>query len=222
MTQAGDDDPPRIRDRRRVTETAHVPVRSADGTGNGRGGMDGRALRRLRNIDAVHRAILGMLEEGHQLTVESVAERAGVAGRSLYRYYDDLQAAVVGAFRSRLEAAGEQMTAAGPIDPSLPLDLRVDHLVRRRLGLLAILGVAHGRISDDDADPWRRRLDEQVIACFGTEIGRLAPEVRHRIVPMLANLFRVSTLRSLSRMFGGDVHDTVRATTFAVESLLDR
>ena len=68
------------------------------------GSTDGRTLRRARNRDAVLDAVIEIFEEGDiDPSVDSVAERAGVSNRSIYRYFDHrdhlMRAAVTHAMR---------------------------------------------------------------------------------------------------------------------------
>ena len=55
--------------------------------------VDGRTARRDRNRDAVLDAVIELFTEGHVgLVAADVAERSGVSLRSVYRYFDDLEA----------------------------------------------------------------------------------------------------------------------------------
>ena len=65
-------------------------ARQGRGTRLGEQRVDGRNLRRERNIAAVIDAVLEMFEEETLLpTIERAAERSGLSLRSVYRYFPD-------------------------------------------------------------------------------------------------------------------------------------
>lgn len=102
-------------------------------------GLDGRVLRRERNIDAVLDAVLEMFaEESLFPTIEQAAARSGLSLRSLYRYFADagelLEAAItrsrdLGVETSHLHAIGRG-----------PLDDRITEFVAMRLRLHEVVG----------------------------------------------------------------------------------
>jgi AcrR family transcriptional regulator len=92
--------------------------------------MDGRALRRVRNRDAVVDAVLGLLDEGHaRPTAQEVSQRSGVSMRSIFRLFDDMEAL----HRTAIERQIERVT---PLLADLPADgpvaHRIDALVANR------------------------------------------------------------------------------------------
>ena len=57
--------------------------------------LDGRRLRRDRNREAVVQALLELYREGNLTpSTDEIAERAGISARSLFRYFDDVDALV--------------------------------------------------------------------------------------------------------------------------------
>jgi AcrR family transcriptional regulator len=80
---------------------------------------DGRALRRLRNEDAVVDAILDLLNEGiAQPTAQQVAARSGVSIRSIFRIFQDvdaLHATAVTRQLARIEPLLVALPTTGPM-----------------------------------------------------------------------------------------------------------
>ena len=81
--------------------------------------LDGRHRRRVENSDAAVRAMIELVEETGTLpTVAEVAERAGISPRSVFRYFEDVEALTRAAIDSRFREA-----IAYAVLPSLPADL---------------------------------------------------------------------------------------------------
>jgi AcrR family transcriptional regulator len=80
---------------------------------------DGRALRRLRNEDAVVDAILDLLNDGvAQPTAQQVAARSGVSIRSIFRIFQDvdaLHATAVTRQLARIEPLLVALPTTGPL-----------------------------------------------------------------------------------------------------------
>ena len=66
--------------------------------------MDGRTARAARNRQAVLDAVLALTEEGDlQPTARAVAERAGVATRSVFHHFTDLESMYADAAQTQME-----------------------------------------------------------------------------------------------------------------------
>lgn len=75
---------------------------------------DGRLLRSERSRELIAGALFELVGEGHvQPTAQQVAERAGVALRSVFRLFSDMEA-VFATLNARLLAEVEPMLRAGP------------------------------------------------------------------------------------------------------------
>lgn len=99
---------------------------------------DGRTVRRLQNADAVVDAVLDLIAEGNlRPGGAEIAERSGVSLRSLFRYFDDLDALAETAV-ARQTARKDHLFQ--PLDPTGDLDTRVQRLVDHRLGLWQEVG----------------------------------------------------------------------------------
>ena len=140
---------------------------------------DGRVERRERNRAAVVEALLDLYREGQLApSADAIARQAGVSPRSLFRYFDDLDALV----------RGGRATAAGPprADDGLrgrsgaPLDERLGRLVAARLDLYEAMGavarvarrVAHQQPPvAEELGRIRAVLRDQVAAAFAPELA---------------------------------------------------
>jgi AcrR family transcriptional regulator len=102
------------------------------------GAVDGRTLRRERNLQAAVDAVLGLLEDGHpQPTAQQVAERSGVSIRSIFRIFEDmdsLHAAAVARQTERIQALAVVVPQNGSTGE------RIDALVAARSRLFETIG----------------------------------------------------------------------------------
>lgn len=106
---------------------------------------DGRNLRRDRNRDAVVFALLELYREGDLApSAEQIADRAGTSTRSLFRYFDDVDAMV----RTAIDRQQEHLEPLYALDasPDQPLHERVERFVPARVRLLEGMGEV-GRVA---------------------------------------------------------------------------
>ncbi|MEL6893883.1 MAG: hypothetical protein AAFP84_19990, partial [Actinomycetota bacterium] len=129
---------------------------------------DGRQLRRVRNIEAVRRAILELELERLPLDLDTVAERAGVTVRSIYRYHADLDAAIADAFESRLQLTLDRFAEQRPPDVTRPLDERIEAMVDFRLELEAMGRPLRNTVQPENPD---LAFDRQVADVFAPELA---------------------------------------------------
>ena len=106
---------------------------------------DGRNQRRDRNREAVVRALLELYREGNLgPSADEIAARAGISVRSLFRYFDDVDALV------RAAIARQQQHLAPLYEMDLaddgPLDERIERFVAARIRLLSGMGEV-GRVA---------------------------------------------------------------------------
>jgi len=150
------------------------------------GRIDGRSLRRERNISAVIDAVLEMFEEETLTpTIERAAERSGLSLRSVYRYFPDPD--------SLTQAAMDEMWRRGQQEAHLssigrgPVEGRVLEFAEMRVRLYERVGPSFraGRLSApscvqirDDLDRTRRTLTDQFELQFRPEIAALPADVR--------------------------------------------
>ncbi len=140
---------------------------------------DGRVERRERNRAAVVEALLDLYRQGQLApSADAIARQAGVSPRSLFRYFDDLDALIREAVRQQQDHLAPTM--AFEVDPGLPLDERLGRLVDARLDLYEAMGavarvarrVAHQQPPvADELGRIRAVLRDQVAAAFAPELA---------------------------------------------------
>ena len=118
---------------------------------------DGRVQRGARNRAQILDAVYELVREGElQPTAERVAERAGVAERTVFRHFDDMESLHAEMSR-RLEAELQPLLEAGP--PAGSVAERLSQLVGRRARFYE--SVAPFRRSGNLHRPWSRFLQQQ-------------------------------------------------------------
>lgn len=101
-------------------------------------GADGRNLRRTRNVDVVVDAMLDLLAEGNLWpSAADIAARSGLSERSVYRYFDDLDALAQVAVEAQMERAEHLFQ---PLGAHGTRDERLDRLVRHRVRMFGEIG----------------------------------------------------------------------------------
>lgn len=181
---------------------------------------DGRALRRMRNMAAVRGAVVELLSEGVDLTIPRVATRAGVAGRSVYRYYGDLESAIRDAATSRLDDAIERVPELHDIDPTSPTAERIDRVSRERVEMWRSAAPVLGHLPEDVVDAAMLRLDAAVLTTFGPELDRFIPTLRPQAESVLAVTLRMRTIGTIADRCAHDLDETVSVLRFAMRSVL--
>lgn len=155
---------------------------------------DGRQLRRLRNIDAVRSVILDMYEHREHPDLDTVADRAGLTVRSIYRYHADLDAAISDALQSRVDEIYAVWGAQRLPSPDEPLADRVAAMLDHRLALEELGRPLRQTVQVTSPDP---RFDAQVIEVFGPEFDRLSDGERDVAQASVCFLLRPRQLRSM-------------------------
>ncbi|MFE3187720.1 TetR/AcrR family transcriptional regulator [Nocardia sp. NPDC059240] len=116
--------------------------------------MDGRTARAARNRQAVLDAALTLMEEGIlQPTAQAVAERAGVATRSVFHHFSDLESLYLDAAQTQIERHW------------LPLLRPVSGELEERItGLLELRAELYERISGTRRAAQLREHESKVLA----------------------------------------------------------
>ncbi len=192
------------------------------------GTVDGRRLRRERNVALVLDAVLEMFqEETLTPTIERAAERSGLSLRSVYRYFPDreslTQAAIDELWRRGLDVSHLSRIGEGPFEQ------RVADFAEMRVRLYEIIGSGYraGRLHApqsvvirDDLDRTRRALSDQFEQQFRPELDALAPEVRLRrrhAADVMSQLDAIDLLRRARRL---TVQETIDVVADAVRVAL--
>jgi AcrR family transcriptional regulator len=150
--------------------------------------IDGRNQRRDRNRDAVVAALLELYREGETgPSAEQIAQRAGISARSLFRYFEDVDALVRTAIARQQHHLAPLYALDAP--PELPVDERIERFVAARVRLLEGMGEV-GRVARTLAarQPLilaelarvRHALRVQLAETFAPELGALPPAERRR------------------------------------------
>jgi TetR/AcrR family transcriptional regulator of autoinduction and epiphytic fitness len=100
--------------------------------------VDGRAARAARNRQAIVDALVDLVAERQSLpTAREVAERAGVAPRSLFHHFGDVESLIACAAETQ---AARHWVLLEPPDPCQPLLRRLEDAVARRAELFERIG----------------------------------------------------------------------------------
>ena len=145
---------------------------------------DGRRLRRALNREAVVDALLDLYSEGDlRPATDTIAERAGISPRSLFRYFEDTDDLADEAIRRQLARALPLVDLDVTAEASFAA--RVDALVDQRFRLFDTVGQAahvtrlrapfQPRLADTLAQS-RRFLREQLAALFEQELSAMDAE----------------------------------------------
>jgi AcrR family transcriptional regulator len=181
---------------------------------------DGRMLRRTRNMDSVRCAVVELLSEGADLNIPLVARRAGVAGRSVYRYYGDLDSAVRDAAISRLDEALALEPDPASVDPARPFSERIEHMSRARVEMWWIAAPVLGSLPAGVLEAERRRLDTSVVTTFAPELDGFDCADRVLAESALTVLARMQTIGLLAGRCDFDIDETMSALGYAMRRLL--
>jgi len=154
--------------------------------------VDGRTARGQRTRASVVDALLALQEEGAlSPTAQQVAARAGVALRTVFGHFSDMETLWAEAGQRELEKLG---TLARPIDPDLPLAERIAQFCASRSGVLeALLPVMRAARLREPTSPQlqrNRRLfiaagDAEVETVFAAELGEMDERSRARCLDAL-------------------------------------
>ncbi len=190
--------------------------------------VDGRTARRDRNRDAVLDAVIELFTEGHVgLVAADVAERSGVSLRSVYRYFDDLEALARAAIARQMERFGP----VAEIDHlgEGPLDDRIERIVDSRLRLFEAIGATRraaiqrapsNPLLAEQLERTRVALAEQTEAMFAPELAALAAADRRDVAPALDLLLGFESIDQLRRAQGLDETQTRGVLRTALTRLL--
>jgi AcrR family transcriptional regulator len=173
--------------------------------------VDGRRLRRERNIASVIDAVLEMFkEEALVPTIERAAERSGLSLRSVYRYFPDPEALTQAAI-DELWRRGEPVAHLSQIGEG-PFEDRVIEFATMRVRLYEHIGHGYraGRLHAprsvrirEDIDRTRRTLSRSFELQFARELDALPSEVliaRRNTGDIMSQLDAIDLLRRARRL----------------------
>ncbi|HWG93493.1 MAG TPA: TetR/AcrR family transcriptional regulator [Mycobacteriales bacterium] len=153
---------------------------------------DGRTARSRRTRAAVVDALLALQEEGNLApTAQQVAARAGVALRTVFGHFSDMETLWVEAGQRELQVL---VDLADEVDPALPLAERIARFAASRSVVLErLLPVSRAARLREPTSPALRANramfiavgDEEVRTVFATELAARAPEEARRLLAAL-------------------------------------
>lgn len=181
------------------------------------GGRDGRKLRRQRNVDAVLATVLEMLEGSETPTLKVIAERSGVTIRSIYRYFDDLDAAIEAARRHRVDEIIDYWRSLEPIDVQTPFARRAELVIGHRMRMERLGRPLRG---DELIVSLTQEMDASVRAAFSPELRSVPAEHRDQAGFAAACLFRPRSIRAMLEP-DADAERVASMISFALESIID-
>lgn len=190
--------------------------------------VDGRTARRDRNRDAVLDAVIELFTEGQVgLAAADVAARSGVSLRSVYRYFDDLDALARAAIARQMERFAP---LAELCDPGIgSLKDRIDRTVSGRMRLYEAIGPTRraalqrapaNPIIADQLERTRALLLAQVEAMFAPELGALPAAERRDLAAAIDVLLGFEAFEQLRRARGLSQAETRRVVDSALTRLL--
>lgn len=133
---------------------------------------DGRTARATRTRQTIVDALLGLLEEGElQPTATQIAKRAGISLRLIYHHFGDLESL----FRATAERQTERAAAlVDPVDPDLPLDVRIATFCTQRARMLEWLTpVRRAAMLHEPFSPELQRARDHFMERSRAEVARL-------------------------------------------------
>jgi AcrR family transcriptional regulator len=173
------------------------PTPSSTITGTPVGAPDGRTLRRERNIAAARSATLELRSEGVRPSLGEIAERAGLATRSVYRYFGDADAAIADAVTHRRNRAIEVFKSEPSFGRSMPLNERVAMLILRRIRLERLV---HPLAFFEVMGASTFLLDIEVREAFFPELAVSGDD--EQLALILCATFRLHSVCSMRYVFG--------------------
>lgn len=145
--------------------------------------LDGRLARSVRTRAAVIDALLALYEEGDlSPTAVRVAERAGVALRTVYGHFADMESLYAEAGDRELTRLLER---SSPVDPALPYDERVRRFAANRAAVLEwLLPIMRAAGTREPHSPQLQANRQRFVAAGDAEVRTVfAAELAERADP---------------------------------------
>jgi AcrR family transcriptional regulator len=190
--------------------------------------LDGRRLRRDRNRDAVVEALLDLYRSGNLApSTDQIAERAGISARSLFRYFDDVDALIRTAVARQQEHLAPLYALSSSSDQ--PLAVRIERFVNDRARLLDAMGpvgqlarsiAARQPLIATELGRIRAVLRDQLVEVFGPELAVLPARERADVLAGLDVACSWEARRLLRDDQGLSAAAATRVTALAVRRFL--
>ncbi len=190
--------------------------------------IDGRTMRRTKNRSAVIDALLELMHEGDfEPGAATIAERAGVSHRSVFRYFDDLGDLVRTAVAQEFEYANQ--LADVPDLGQGTTGERIERFVGSRISLwsyvndAAILArIKSLSIPNIDAAFIQilETFRQQVELHFADDIARFAPDERNSVVELILVMSSHDGYSYHRRLLQSDDHEISVSWSTGLAALL--
>ena len=192
--------------------------------------LDGRNLRRERNIAAVIDAVISMFaDESLAPTIELAAKRSGLSLRSVYRYFPDVESLTQAAFDENWRRAQEaaHLSAIG----QGPFEQRLEEFAEMRVRLYEHMGNTYraGRLHAphsvrirEKLERSRRGLTDQFERQFRPEIDALPTGLRMVRVTTADVMSQLEVIDMLRRTRRLTVPESIDVVTDAIRNSLGR
>jgi TetR/AcrR family transcriptional regulator, regulator of autoinduction and epiphytic fitness len=157
-----------------------TPTRSHDDAERNGAAVDGRTRRAQRTRQGVIDAVLALIAEGDlRPTAPRIAERAGVSLRSVFQHFSDLDALFVEASDREISRISSRVET---IDPSGPLDARIEAFVRQRARVLEqVTPARRAALLQEATSPAVVEVRDRLLALGREEVARtFEPELKTR------------------------------------------
>ena len=186
----------------KATKRARPPA--SPGASAAETALDGRTARAHRTRAAIVEALLQLLQEGRfRPTAQQVADRAGVALRSIRQHFASRDALFLAVADRIATTVGRD---AAPIDPAAPLRARVEAFVGARAHYLeATAVVRRASLAQESGSPSIAKAFRFLARTRGEELGRLFARELAALGPE-----RERSLSALAVVSGGRVWDGLR------------
>ncbi len=189
--------------------------------------MDGRRARRDRNSDNVIEALVDLIAAGNLWpSAQEVADRAGVSLRSVFRYFDDLDALLEAAMDRQFDRFAHLFAAPQPADT---LQGRIDALVDARLqmyeGLAAISKAVRTRAAvrpraAEFALRGRDHMRSVAEGYLAADLGNVGPDAP-MVVEAVVMLLCFESIEALTEVQGLDRAQSYDVLRHALRRVLD-
>lgn len=135
-----------------------------------------------------------MLAAGDVVTVDALAERSGVAVRTIYRHFGGPAGAIDDAVRSRLDQVSAMLSAPSE---SGPLDKRILDVVEDRLECLEMMLPVLAQSGPMGAAVVDELLVDDIEKRFAPELSKMSGIDRRRALALLTLTLRFTSLEYL-------------------------
>lgn len=141
--------------------------------------LDGRTARRLSNRTRILDAALGLVSEGADVSVETIAERAGMSVRSVYNHFPTARDLVAGMYERGTDLVRPHLEQLP--SPDDPFDERLHRWVETWARIQEEIAAIRWRaLVAEDRHPGLQPELEQLRRAHRAEIRRMFPEIRGR------------------------------------------